>query len=113
MPALVLLIFLPTILLSVVPYRIKFGLFYDFYIHAKLINTYIILLHHSDNEKITHKADLVIGCDGSYSLVRQEMLKRCRLDFSQSYIPHGYVEISMPGRTLPVSTLVLCWLSST
>ncbi|KAF6025379.1 KMO [Bugula neritina] len=62
-------------------------------------NSKITLLH--DNEKITHKADLVIGCDGSYSLVRQEMLKRCRLDFSQSYIPHGYVEISMPGRTLP------------
>jgi len=40
--------------------------------------------------------DLVIGCDGAYSAVRKEMLKRPRFNFSQEYIPHAYMELSMP-----------------
>jgi kynurenine 3-monooxygenase len=56
--------------------------------------------------------DLVIGCDGSWSKVRSEMMRveRCvlgstrwavwltsRIDFSQSFIPHAYIELHMPA----------------
>ncbi|KAJ9110781.1 kynurenine 3-monooxygenase, mitochondrial precursor [Naganishia adeliensis] len=40
--------------------------------------------------------DLVIGCDGSWSKVRQEMMKVERIDFSQSFIQHAYIELHMP-----------------
>jgi len=40
--------------------------------------------------------DLVIGCDGAYSAVRKEMMKRPRFNYSQEYIPHAYMELSMP-----------------
>jgi len=42
------------------------------------------------------KADLVIGCDGAFSAVRKEMMKRPRFNYSQEYIPHAYMELCMP-----------------
>ncbi|KAA0201577.1 hypothetical protein HAZT_HAZT003885 [Hyalella azteca] len=41
-------------------------------------------------------ADLIIGCDGAYSAVRKEMLKRPQFNYSQQYIPHGYMELCIP-----------------
>ncbi|KAK3751867.1 hypothetical protein QZH41_009680, partial [Actinostola sp. cb2023] len=40
-------------------------------------------------------ADLIVGCDGAYSVVRKEMTKRPRFDYSQTYIPHGYKELRL------------------
>ncbi|XP_065655963.1 kynurenine 3-monooxygenase [Hydra vulgaris] len=40
-------------------------------------------------------ADLIVGCDGAYSAVRQHLLKTTRMNYSQFYIPHGYKEIEM------------------
>jgi kynurenine 3-monooxygenase len=37
---------------------------------------------------------LIFGADGAYSAVRQAMQKTDRFDFSQSYISHGYKELS-------------------
>ena len=45
---------------------------------------------------MTVEPDLVIGCDGAFSAVRKEMMKRARFDYSQTYIPHAYMELSMP-----------------
>ncbi|GAB00078.1 uncharacterized protein L969DRAFT_97288 [Mixia osmundae IAM 14324] len=41
--------------------------------------------------------DTIIGADGSFSKVRSEMMRVVRMDFRQSYIPHGYLELSMPS----------------
>ncbi|KAK8865840.1 kynurenine 3-monooxygenase [Kwoniella newhampshirensis] len=41
--------------------------------------------------------DLVIGCDGSWSKVRTSMMRMDRLDFSQQFIPHAYIELHMPA----------------
>lgn len=41
--------------------------------------------------------DLVIGADGAYSAVRENMLKLGRIDFSRHYIPHGYKELTIPA----------------
>lgn len=39
-------------------------------------------------------SDFIIGADGAYSAVRQAMQKTDRFNFSQSYISHGYKELS-------------------
>ncbi|MGH7178261.1 MAG: FAD-dependent oxidoreductase [Tepidisphaeraceae bacterium] len=47
----------------------------------------------------TVEADLIIGADGAYSVVRQQMTKLDRFDFEQSYLEHGYKELSIPPTT--------------
>ena len=47
-------------------------------------------------ESVTKNADLVIGCDGAYSAVRSHMMKMTRIDYSQEYVPHGYIELRIP-----------------
>ena len=43
------------------------------------------------------KADFIVGTDGAYSLIRRLMSKKPRFNFNQTYIDHGYVEISYPA----------------
>jgi kynurenine 3-monooxygenase len=50
-----------------------------------------------DNTDI--ESDLVIGCDGSASAIRGEMLKRSRFNFSQQYLDYGYKELTIPARS--------------
>lgn len=47
----------------------------------------------------TVNADLVVGCDGAFSAVRREMLKRPGFNYSQTYIEHGYLELCIPADT--------------
>jgi kynurenine 3-monooxygenase len=42
-------------------------------------------------------AGVVIGCDGSASAIRGEMLKRSRFNFSQQYLDYGYKELTIPA----------------
>jgi kynurenine 3-monooxygenase len=42
-------------------------------------------------------ADVVIGCDGSASAIRGEMLKRPRFNFSQQCLDYGYKELTIPA----------------
>ena len=42
-------------------------------------------------------AGVVIGCDGSASAVRGEMLQRPRFNFSQQYLDYGYKELTIPA----------------
>jgi kynurenine 3-monooxygenase len=57
----------------------------------------ISLLDESTGEKMTRKADVVIGCDGSGSALRAEMLRLSRFDFSQQYLDYGYKELTIPA----------------
>ncbi len=41
-------------------------------------------------------ADLVIGCDGAFSVVRGAMQRLDRFNYSQSYLDHGYKELTIP-----------------
>lgn len=43
------------------------------------------------------EADLIVGADGAYSAVRRELMRRTRMDYSQEYIPHGYMELCIPA----------------
>jgi len=42
-------------------------------------------------------ADAVIGTDGSASVIRAEMLKLQRFNFSQQYLDYGYKELTIPA----------------
>ncbi|XP_076831090.1 kynurenine 3-monooxygenase isoform X2 [Brachyhypopomus gauderio] len=44
------------------------------------------------------QADLIVGCDGAFSATRKQFLRRSRYNYSQTYIPHGYLELTMPPR---------------
>jgi kynurenine 3-monooxygenase len=43
------------------------------------------------------ESNVVIGCDGSASAVRNEMLKVNRFNFSQQYLDYGYKELTIPA----------------
>ncbi|PJF16851.1 Kynurenine 3-monooxygenase [Paramicrosporidium saccamoebae] len=52
-------------------------------------------LHPQTGAETIETADFILGCDGAFSAVRREMLKFARMDFAQSYVPHGYKEFSI------------------
>jgi kynurenine 3-monooxygenase len=45
----------------------------------------------------TLKSSVVVGCDGSASAIRAEMLKMSRFNFSQQYLDYGYKELTIPA----------------
>ena len=49
-----------------------------------------------DGRREEATADLVIGADGAFSAVRSAMQRTPRFDFSQSYLPAGYKEMTIP-----------------
>jgi len=49
------------------------------------------------DEEQTRSCDVVIGCDGSASAIRAEMLKLNRFNFSQQYLDYGYKELTIPA----------------
>jgi kynurenine 3-monooxygenase len=48
-------------------------------------------------EETTRETEVVIGCDGSASSIRAEMLKLSRFNFSQQYLDYGYKELTIPA----------------
>lgn len=48
-------------------------------------------------EETMFQTDVVIGCDGSASAMRSEMLKLARFNFSQQYLDYGYKELTIPA----------------
>jgi kynurenine 3-monooxygenase len=48
-------------------------------------------------ESRTLDSKVVIGCDGSASAIRSEMLRQSRFNFSQQYLNYGYKELTIPA----------------
>lgn len=44
------------------------------------------------------EADSILGADGAFSALRARMQRQPRFDYSQSYLAHGYKELSIPAR---------------
>jgi kynurenine 3-monooxygenase len=42
--------------------------------------------------------DIVVGADGAFSAVRQQLQRLDRFDFEQAYLGHGYKELTIPAR---------------
>ncbi|XP_055320531.1 kynurenine 3-monooxygenase isoform X2 [Sitodiplosis mosellana] len=69
--------------------------------NKKLISTKLrcrqLTFHDETNDGEENVAgDLIIGCDGAFSMVRRHMLQSPGFDFSQTYIDHGYIELCIP-----------------
>jgi len=56
---------------------------------ARIVNT-------ETNAEIESTGRIVIGVDGAFSAVRGAMQKLNRFDYSQSYLRHGYKELTIP-----------------
>src|SRR5262249_5640252 len=55
------------------------------------------LLNLSTSQPLNSSGDAVIGVDGAFSAVRHAMQRRLdRFDYDQSYLAHGYKELSIP-----------------
>lgn len=50
-----------------------------------------------DTEEFTTKFDLCIGADGSFSIIRRQMMRIVKMDYQQEYIKDEYVELKMPA----------------
>lgn len=50
----------------------------------------------TDGESVETAPGVVIGADGAFSVVRAAMQRLDRFDYSQSYLAHGYKELSIP-----------------
>ncbi len=47
-------------------------------------------------QTLTKPSQLIVGSDGAFSAVRQQMQKSPYFDYEQHYLSHGYKELSMP-----------------
>ncbi|XP_029376945.1 kynurenine 3-monooxygenase [Echeneis naucrates] len=65
-------------------------------LHDWTAETGLMTFVRSDGSKEQIKADLIVGCDGAFSAIRKQFLRRSRFNYSQTYIPHGYMELTMP-----------------
>ncbi|HEY3973576.1 MAG TPA: NAD(P)/FAD-dependent oxidoreductase [Candidatus Sulfotelmatobacter sp.] len=57
----------------------------------------LLLRDERSGENRTIEREVVIGCDGSVSAIRNEMLKMTGFNFSQQYLNYGYKELSIPA----------------
>jgi kynurenine 3-monooxygenase len=57
----------------------------------------IRLRNEETGEETNHGTEIVIGCDGSASAIRAEMLKLNRFNFAQQYLNYGYKELTIPA----------------
>ncbi len=56
---------------------------------AEFVNT-------ETNESVTAGGDAIIGVDGAFSAVRRALQRLDRFDYSQTYLAHGYKELTIP-----------------
>src|SRR6478609_925810 len=54
------------------------------------------LINSETNQPIDAPGDAVIGVDGAFSAVRRSMQRLDRFEYSQTYLPHGYKELTIP-----------------
>ena len=57
------------------------------------------LLNLSTSQPLKASADAIIGVDGAFSSVRRSMQRLDRFEYSQSYLAHGYKELTIPPAT--------------
>lgn len=57
------------------------------------------LINEETKKSHAENGQTVIGTDGSASAIRMDMLKVGRFNFSQSYLEHGYKELTIPSGT--------------
>ncbi|MBC8047992.1 MAG: FAD-dependent monooxygenase [Fimbriimonadaceae bacterium] len=66
-------------------------------VETDLNGTYALMENAIDNTTYKLQPDLIIGADGSFSLLRYTMMKTDKFNYSQQYEEHSYKELSMPA----------------
>ncbi|MEE6519428.1 hypothetical protein FKM82_031262, partial [Ascaphus truei] len=51
-----------------------------------------------EGDLIQTNCDLIVGCDGAFSVVRKQFFRKSRFNYSHVYIPHGYKELTIPSK---------------
>lgn len=73
----------------------------DLYFNHKLLsadlNTAQAIFEDEKGKEQIVNADVLMGADGTYSTVRNHMMRQDRFQFSQYYIEHGYKELTIPA----------------
>lgn len=54
------------------------------------------IVKEGDLPETTVQFDLVVGADGAYSKVRDYLLQSHRVNFTRTYVKHGYKELNIP-----------------
>ena len=60
------------------------------------LNSYTHSFSSPKKDDINVQYSFTFGCDGAHSTVRRQLMRWGRLDYSQTYIEHGYKELTMP-----------------
>jgi len=64
-------------------------------------------------ERRSFGGDVVIGADGAFSAVRRQLMKQDRFEYAQSFLSHGYKELTIPpgpgGRFLLEKNALHIW----
>lgn len=71
--------------------------FHEKCLGVNLSNNELSFENKASGEKHKHQFSKIYGADGAYSIIRQELMKTERFNFSQSYLPHGYKELTIPA----------------
>lgn len=70
---------------------------FDTRVHSvDVASSTIVVSSASTGETETLDARLIVGADGAFSAVRGCLMRRDRFDFAQTYIEHGYKELTIP-----------------
>lgn len=56
----------------------------------------VVFLDKEKDEKYTIKPDILVGADGTFSTVRQQMQRGMRADYSREFLDSGYKELRIP-----------------
>ncbi|XP_023164750.2 kynurenine 3-monooxygenase [Drosophila hydei] len=52
----------------------------------------------AEEQLISVAADLIVGCDGAFSALRQQLVRQPGFNYSQEYIGTGYLELCIPAK---------------
>ena len=63
------------------------------------VATPALILDDGDGGRRRSEHDLIVGADGAFSAIRRRLQTRPGFDFEQSYLTHGYKELTMPATT--------------
>ncbi|XP_067404894.1 kynurenine 3-monooxygenase isoform X3 [Emydura macquarii macquarii] len=58
----------------------------------------LLTLRGPDQTSMDVTCDLIVGCDGAFSTVRKQFMRQTRFNYSHVYIPHGYMELTIPPK---------------
>ncbi|XP_075790273.1 kynurenine 3-monooxygenase isoform X2 [Pelodiscus sinensis] len=72
------------------------------YFGHKLLHCHIesglLTFQRPDQTSMEVTCDLLVGCDGAFSTVRKQFMRQTRFNYSHVYIPHGYMELTIPPK---------------